>query len=93
MNTWKILKKGAAVLNRHLQHLGYVLALVLHLQRLSVIALALAYLTRHIHIRQEMHFNLDDAVSTARFAASALHIEAKAAFLIAANLRFIRTRV
>jgi len=73
--------------HRHLQNLVYVLALVLDLQRLSVVALAVTHVTRNIHIRQKMHFDFDHAVTLAGFAASTLDVERKASRPIAAFAR------
>ena len=64
------------------------LALVLHLQRLAVVARALADLARDVDIRQEVHLDLDDAVALAGLAAPALDVEGEAARLVAAQLGF-----
>ena len=53
------------------------LALVLHLERLAVVALAMAFLAGHVHVRQEVHFDLQGAVALAGFAAAALDVEAR----------------
>src|SRR5207237_8432679 len=55
---------------------------------LLVVPLALADFTRDIHIGQEVHLDLDDAVALAVLAAAALHVEAEAARLVAADARF-----
>ena len=47
----------------HLEHVGDGLALVLHFERLLIVALALAGLARHVDVGQEMHLDLDDAVA------------------------------
>ena len=67
----------------HVQHLGNVLTLVLHLQGLPVIPLAMAHLTGHVHIRQEMHFDFHQAVAVTGLAPAALYIEGEAARAVA----------
>ena len=52
-----------------------VLALVLHFQGLPVVALAFAHLTGDVDVRQEVHFNLQQAVSGAGLAPAPLHVE------------------
>ncbi len=66
-----------------------VFALVLHLQRLAVVALALADVARHVDIRQEVHLHLDDSIPLARLAAPPLHVEGEAARLVAARARLL----
>ena len=77
-----------AVLDRHVEHIGNRLALEMHVQRLAVIALALAGLAGDVDIRQEVHLDLDDAVALAGFAAPALDVEAEPARRITARFRF-----
>ena len=72
--------------NWHVEHLGDVLALVVHLQGLAVIASALTHLTRNIHVRQEVHLDLDGAIALACLTAPTLDVEGEAAGLVAANL-------
>ncbi len=75
------------VFHRHVQHFGDVLALVLDFQRLAVVALAVADVARHVHVRQEVHLDLDHAVALAGFAAAALDVEREASGRVAAFLR------
>ena len=82
------LEKFECQLNRHVEHLGDVLAFVMHLQGFAVVAFAMANITRHIHIRQKMHFHFDDAVALARLAAPAFDIERKPSRPVAARARF-----
>ena len=72
------LEEVQRLVDRHLQHVGDVLALVVDLQRLAVVALALADLARHVDVGQEVHLDLQDAVALARLAAAALDVEAEA---------------
>ena len=53
----------------------------------------MTYFTRHIYIRQEIHFDFDDAVAAARFTAAALYVEAEPAGFVATYLRFCRLAV
>src|SRR5437764_14188514 len=82
-----VLEEGQRLFHRHLQHLGDVLALVVDLQRLAVIALALAHLTGDVDVGQEMHLDLLDTGTLAGFTAAALDVEGEPAGLVAANAR------
>ena len=82
------LEEAQRFLDRHLQHFVDVLAAVADLERLAVVALALADVAGHVDVRQEVHLDLDDAVALARLAAPALHVEAEAAGVVAARARF-----
>ena len=81
------------LLDRHLEHVGDRLALEAHLERLAVVALALARLARDVDVGQEVHLDLDLAVALARLAAAALDVEREAPRLVAAHLRVGRQRV
>ena len=71
--------------NRHIENFGDVLSFESDLQSVSVVPIAFAHFTRHIHIGQEVHFNLDSAIATARFTPTALHVKTETTRLIAAN--------
>ena len=86
-DTRHILKEVHRLVDRHVEHLGDGLALVVHLERLAVVPCALADLAGNVDIGKELHLDLEDAVPTARFAASALHIEAEPPCLIPAHPR------
>src|SRR5699024_1053502 len=73
--------------DRHVEDLGDVLALVVHLEGFAVVALALADLTRDIHIGQEVHLDLQGAVTVAGLAAAALDVEGEPSGLVATDLR------
>ena len=83
-----VLEEGDGFLDVHVQHVGDILALVGHFQRLAVVALALAHVARHENIRQEVHFDFQHPVAAAVFAPPALDVEGEAVFLVAARLRF-----
>src|SRR5262249_55491114 len=61
------------------------LALEANFERLAVVALAVALLTGHIHVGQEVHLDLDLTVAATDLAAPALDVEAEAAWLVAAR--------
>ena len=76
---------GHGFVDRHVQHLGDRLAAELDVQRLAVVARALAGVAGHEHVRQEVHFYLKHAVALARLAAAALDVEAEPAGFVAAR--------
>ena len=73
--------------DRHLEDVGDRLALEVDLERLAVVALALADLARHVDVGQELHLDLEDPVALAVLAAAALDVEAEAARRVAADAR------
>ncbi len=75
------------LLDGHVEDLGDGPALVVHLQRLPVVPGAPADLAGHVDVGQEVHLDLDRAVTGARLAAAALHVEREAARLVAPDLR------
>ncbi len=79
-------KHLTGLLHRHLQHVGNGEALVFHLQRLAVVAGALAHVALHVDIGQEVHLNHVHPLPAAGLATAALHVEAELAHLIAAGL-------
>ena len=83
---------SAGLVDPHLEDVGDRLALVLHFERLRVVALALADLARHVDVGQEVHLDLDDAVALAGLAAPALDVEREAARRVAAQLGLGRER-
>ena len=74
--------------DRHVEHLGYVRALPLYLQRLPVVACAVANFAWNRDIRQELHLDINVAVAGAGFAPAALHVEREPAGLVAPSARF-----
>ncbi len=80
------LEEFGGFLDRHVEHVRYRLALEQHLQRLAVVALALAGGAGDVDVGQEVHLDLDDAVALAGLAAAALDVEGEAAGLVAARL-------
>src|SRR3984893_710539 len=80
------LEELGGLLNRHVQDVGDTLALEQHLQRLAVVALALADIAGDVAGGQEVHLDLDDAVALAGLAAAALDVEREPPGLVAARL-------
>ena len=84
-----MLEERQRLLDRHVEHVGDALALEAHLERLAVVALAVALLARDVDVGQEVHLDLDLAVAAADLAAPALDVEAEAARLVAARARLL----
>src|SRR5439155_25961082 len=57
--------------DRHVEHSGDRLAFELDLERLAIVTLALAHVAGDVHVGQEMHPDLNDAVALASLAAPA----------------------
>ena len=68
--------------DRSFQHVSDRIALVLHRQRLVVVAAPVADLAHHVHVGQEIHFDATLAFSLAGLAASAAHVKRKAPCLV-----------
>ena len=77
-----------AFLHGHVKNIGDRFVLEQYFQRLSVVALALAHVALDVDVGQEVHFDLDDAVALAGFAAAALDVEREAPGLVAAGAGF-----
>ena len=82
-----IAEEARRFVDRHLEHVGDVFALVGDLERLAIVALALADLADRVGIGEEVHLDLDHPVALAIFAAAALHVEAETPRAVAANPR------
>ena len=81
-----ICKKLHCLLNGHVEHVAYRLALVFYLKRFAVVSLALADLAGNVDVRKKVHFDLDYSVALASLAPAALDIERKSALGKAAHL-------
>ena len=88
-----LLEELERLLDRHLEHVRDRLALEADVERLAVVALAVALLAGHVDVGQEVHLDLDLAVAAADLAAAALDVEREAARLVAARARLRRARV
>ena len=74
----EVLEQRQRLIDGEIEHVGDRLAAVPDLERLAVVAAALALLARHIDVRQEVHLDRDDAVALAALAAAALDVEREA---------------
>jgi len=73
--------------DREVQDIGDVFLFISDIQSLLREALALANLTLDINIGQEVHFDLNDPVSPAGFAAAAFNVETETSRFISADFR------
>jgi hypothetical protein len=83
---WQSAEKLECLLDRHVEHVGDRLPLVVDLQRFAVVPLATTLLTRHINVGQKVHLDLKQTVSAARLASSSGHVEREPALRVAAHL-------
>ena len=90
MNRADRLEELGGLADGHLEHLGDVLALVVHLEGIAVVALSSAHLARDVHVGEEVHLDLDGPVTRAVLAAAPLDVEAETARLVSACLGFHR---
>src|SRR5204863_1602366 len=79
------LEEVEGLAHREVEHVGDRLSFITHLERLTVVAPALADLARDIDVREEVHLDLHEAVTLARLAPAPLDVERKAARSIAAD--------
>ena len=80
-------KKRERLVDRHLEHVGDVFSLVGDLERLAIVAFALADFADRVGVGQEMHLDLDQAVALAIFAAAAFDVETETPRAVTANAR------
>src|SRR5437588_13027578 len=64
----------------------------MNLERLGVVAGAVADLAIHIHVGKKVHLDALGALALASFTAAAFHVEGEPAGLVAADLRLTRFR-
>src|SRR6185295_15376699 len=81
------LEEDLSFLHRHVENIGDRFMLEDDLQRLAVVAFALADVAGDVDVGQKMHLDLYDAIALALLAAAALDVEGEAARPIAARLR------
>ncbi len=87
-----VLKEFYPLTDTHVKYIEDTFSFIFDFQRLAVVPLALADLARHVDIRQEMHFDLNDAVASAGLAAAAPDVETEATLFIATQLRLRQAR-
>ncbi len=83
----KVFEQRQCLIDRQLEHVRDRLAAILNVERLAVVAPALALLARDVHIGQKVHLDRNHAVALAAFAAPAFHVEREAARPEPAGLR------
>ncbi len=71
-----VLEEFQGLVNGHIQNIPDALPFVLHLQGFPVVPFPPADFTGHINVGQKVHFNFDDAIAAAGFAAPALDVKA-----------------
>src|SRR5690554_5948213 len=69
-----------------------ILAFIANIQGFTVITLALTGIASHVDISQEVHLNLNHAVTLARFATTTFDVKREASRAIAACARFRHAR-
>src|SRR5581483_3512089 len=84
-DAWLILEEIERVVDRELEDIRDRQTSEPNLERLTIVALAFADFTRHVHIGQEVHLDLHEAVALACFAPPTFHVEREASWPIAAN--------
>ena len=89
LNFGDMFEKFHRIIDRHIQDLSDVFLLVVDFQSFTIVSGAMANLTGNVDIRQEVHLNLDDAITATCLTAAALDIKGETTLLIAPNLGFI----
>ena len=89
----QVLEECERLLDRQVEDVGDGEPSVADLERLAVVATPLADLAGHVDVGEEVHLDAERAVAVARLAAAALHVEAEAPRLVAAELRLRCRRV
>ena len=82
-----VAKKSRRLVNRHVEHIGDVLALIGDLERFTIVATSTTDLAFHVDVREEVHFDLDQSASLAIFAASTFDVETEPAGVVATHPR------
>ena len=70
-----ILEEGERVLDRLLEHVGDAQSPEADFERLTIVALPLADVARHIDVGQKVHLEFDETIALARLASSAFDVE------------------
>ena len=73
--------------DRHVEHFGNVLALVVHGERFAVVPRSPADLTGHVDVRQEVHLDLDRAVTRTVLTAAAFDVKAESSWQVSPGFR------
>ena len=78
--------------NSHVQDLGYIRAFPLDLKSLAIVARTGAHLARDGYVGEELHLNVDVAITRARLASAPLDIEGEPARFITSRASFGNSR-
>ena len=81
-----VLEDGERVLDGELEHLADVHPTEPDVERLAIIALPAALLAGHVHVGEEVHLDLHEAVPLTGLAAPPLHVEGEAARAVPTEL-------
>ena len=81
-------KKFHCLGHGHLEYVGNIFSFVAYFEGITVVPLALAYITNNIHIGKELHLNLDKTFARTGFASAALHVKAEPAPFVSSHSRF-----
>jgi hypothetical protein len=88
-----LVKNSSASSMEMLEDVGDRLALVVHLERLAVVAPSVHTSHGHVDVRQEVHLDLERPVAAAGLAPPALDVEGEPAGLVPADLGLLRAGV
>src|SRR5438105_2286258 len=78
-----IAEKTRRFIATHIKHIGDVFAFIGDLERLPVVAMAMADFTLDVNVWEEMHLDFDEAATFAIFAPAAFDIETETAGIVA----------
>ena len=65
----------ARFIDCHIKYIVDTLAFVFHFQRLTVVALALAYIARNVNVGQKVHLDFNNTITTARLTSATGNVE------------------
>src|SRR5512136_888424 len=82
-----MLKKAVGLKDGQSEDICNVVAFVPDLKRVPVEPKPLTGVTRHVHVREKVHLDLDDTVAFAGLAPSPLHVKAEPSRLVASHPR------
>src|SRR5207247_4218521 len=85
--TGYVAEKPRRFIHRQIENVGDVLAFVSDLQRLAVIAFAVAHFAFDVNVRQKVHLDFNQSAAFAIFAAAAFDIETEPPRVITAHPR------
>src|SRR5216684_3527215 len=83
-----VTKKLQSLADSEVEHLRNVPSSELHLQRLAVVAGAVADIANNVHVGEEVHCYSHNAIALARFAASAFDVERETLRTVTAHSGF-----